>query len=74
MQQPRTKTKHASITTTPTADAMTPRRSTMLELVFELARVPELRVCDLAPMAAAQIATGQVVLMGNYAHTTAAWA
>ena len=73
MQQPTTNTKHVSITTTPTANAMTPRCSTMLELVFELARVPELRACDLAPVAAAQIATGEVVLMGNYAHATTAW-
>ena len=74
MQQPATNTKHASITATPTDNAMAPRHSTMLELVFDLASVPELRDCDLARMAAAQVATGQVVLTGNYAHTTAAWA
>ena len=76
MHLPTTNPKHISITPMPTDNTMatTPRRSTMLDLVFDLASVPELRDCDLARMAAAQVATGQVVLTGNYAHTTAVWA
>ena len=52
--------------------AAAPRRSTLLELVFELATDPGLRRRDIAALAAAEVASGAVELTGNYAGAT--WA